>query len=194
MKKLVLILAVLFLASTSFGQLFIKQIAFATKSDDSLTASAGPSGTTKYFYYNNAGTVASGLVVSTTVIPKDYEIYAIEVAIALPTKAADMFDSCQITFEISYDNSNWIKWTNAGASTVATQTQYRNGNPKVFGSGVYTYLTSARDMVTTTSTAGGCVFMPVGCVAPYSRVKITSFTASSNYSAYPAIYYILKKL
>lgn len=193
MKKFALITLILLLGSSvAFSQYVVKQIAYATKSVDSLIGGAPSGGTTKYYYYNNTATVGTGLTAATSAIDKNYSIYAIEVAIGLPTKAADIVDSCQITFEISFDNANWVKWSNAGATTAATQTQYLNGGPKVFGSGVYTYAVATRDMVTTTTTAGGAVFMPLNCIAPYSHVKITAFKASA--SAYPAIRYILKKL
>jgi len=194
MKKLFIILfafALLTATSVKGQDVMIRQIAFGTKTADSLSGGAPAGGTSKYFYFNTFGTVASGLVKATQMIT-NYSIYSIQVQIGLPTKAADMVDSCQITFEISYDNTNWYKWSNAGATTVATQTQYEQGGPKVNGSGVYTYLVSARDMVTTAATAGGVCFMPKGCYAPYSRVKITSFKASA--SAYPKIYYTLKKI
>lgn len=193
MKKFAFITLMLLLGSSvAFSQFVVKQIAYATKSVDSIKGGAPSGGTTTYYYYNNTAQVGTGLAKASSAIDKNYYIYAIQVAIGLPTKAADVVDSCQITFEISFDNTNWVKWSNAGATTVATQTQYLQGGPKVMGSGVYTYAVATRDMVTTKTTAGGAVFMPVGCVAPYSRVKITAFKASS--SAYPAIYYILKKL
>jgi hypothetical protein len=191
MKKLVLMLAITIMASIAFGQIVTKQITFGTKTADSISGGAPSGGTVNYFYFNFTGTPASAIVKATRAI-KDYQIIGVEVAIGLPTKASDMVDSCQITLEISYDNVNWVKWTNAGATTPATQTQYYNGGPRVLGTGVYTYAFSTRDMVTTTTTAGGCIFQPVGCLAPYSRVKITGFKASS--SAYPIINYVLKAL
>jgi hypothetical protein len=191
MKKLILFTALLFVASTMFGQLKYLQVGFGTKTDDSLVGGAPAGGTTKYLYLNQTGTVAGSIVKSTTRVI-NYEIYAVSVSIGLPTKAADMADSVQITLEISFDNTNWVKWSNGGFTTNATQTQHRNGAPKVFGTGVYTYATATRDMIATGATAGGGVFMPLGCVAPYSRIKFTTFKASS--SAYPIAYYVLKQL
>lgn len=195
MKKLFIILfafAILAATTVKGQELITKQIAFATKSADSLIGGAPAGGTTKYFYFNTVGNATTGFRSKATQPITNYEIYAITVQIGLPTKAADVVDSCQITFEVSVDNTNWYKWSNAGATTVATQTQYEQGGPKVSGSGVYTYAVATRDMVTTTTTAGGAIFQPKGCFYPYSRVKITSFKASA--SAYPAVYYTLKKI
>lgn len=191
MKKLALIMALIFVSSTMFGQIIIRQCGFGTKTADSLSGGAPAGGTTSYLYLNNYQTVAASIVKSTVPFV-NYEIYGISVSIGLPTKAADMADSVQISFEISFDNTNWVKWSNGGMLTNATQTQYRNGAPKVFGTGAYTYTTATRDMVATGATAGGAIFMPLGCIAPYSRIKFTTFKASS--SAYPTAYYILKKL
>ena len=191
MKKFLLIMCIVLFAYTSNAQLLIKQIAFGAKGIDSVVGGAPAGGTAKYYYFNLKETTAAAKVVSTTPIT-NYQIYAIQVTVAVPTKAADVVDSCQITFEISYDNTNWFKWSNGGATSTTTQTQYEQGGPKVTGSGVYTYLVSARDMVTTTTTAGGALFFPKGCYAPYSRVKITSFKASS--SAYAKIFYTLKPI
>jgi hypothetical protein len=194
MKKLILIstFLVFVFAAASFGQMLTYQIAFGAKGVDSLTGGAPAGGTAKYYYFNTDQTIAAGLTVTAAKPISNYELYAIQVNIAVPTKAADVVDSTQITFEGSNDKSNWFKWSNAGATTPATQTQYRNGGPKVSGSAVYTYLVSTRDMVTTTTTAGSCAFLPVDCIYRYYRVKITSFKASS--SAYASIYVTLKKL
>lgn len=189
MKKIIILTAIMVVAaSVANAQLLVKQIAAAAKSVDSLVGGAPAGGTTKYYYFNIAGTATSGLVKSSTPITQ-YEIAAVQVHIAAPTKAADISDSVQISFEVSYDNANWVKWSNAGATTVAGQTQYYNGGPKVTGSGVYTF---GPDMVTMKATTGGAVFQPKGLVAPYMRVKLTAFKAAS--STYPQIWVALKKL
>jgi len=197
MKKLFIILfafAILAATSVKGQELITKQIAFATKTADSLIGGAPAGGTTKYFYFNTVGNATTGFRSKATQPITNYEIYAIAVQISLPTKAADVVDSTQISFEVSIDNTNWYKWTCAGATTAATQTQYDQGGPKVSGSGTYRYvpLASPLDLVSTTNAAGGAIFMPKGCMYPYSRVKITAFKASA--SAYPAVYYTLKKI
>jgi len=192
MKKLILISAFLVMSAAMFGQTLTYQIAFGAKNVDSLVGGAPAGGTTKYYYFNTVGTVSAGLTSTAATPITQYELYAIQVNVAVPTKAADVCDSTQITFEGSNDKTNWFKWSNAGATTPATQTQYRNGGPKIAGSAVYTYLVSARDMVVTTTTAGACAFLPLNCVYRYYRVKLTTFKASS--SAYANIYVTLRKL
>lgn len=188
MKKLIMLIIAVFIAAGANSQILTKQIASAAKGVDSLVGGAPAGGTTKYYYFNTTASATSGLVKSSVPITQ-YEVAAVQVTINAPHKAADISDSVQISLEVSYDNNNWVKWTNAGATTTATQTQYYNGGPKVTGSGVYTY---APDLVTMKATAGGAVFQPKGLVAPYLRVKLTAFKASS--STYPQIVVSLKKL
>ena len=192
MKKLIFLSIFLLGSLLMQGQIITKQIAFGAKTIDSLTGTAaGATVGSKYYYLNMAGTVASGLVKSTTTFTQ-YEVLAVQVALVAPTKAADMMDSTQISIEISYDNTNWVKWTNAGATTTTTQwTQYKNGGPGLFGTGTtYTYVP---DLVTVANAAGGAVFMFNGLVAPYVRVFTKSYDDATG-AYYPLIYFTLKHL
>lgn len=183
MKKLTFIFIALLFVISAKSQLLTKQIAFGAKGIDSISGAV-----TAYYYFNTAATVAAGKTVSTAPITQ-YSIYSIQVQTIHPL-VYTASDSCQITFEISNDNVNWFKWTNAGATTPTTQTQYLQGGPKIVGSNAaYVY---TGDLVTTTSTDAGCLFMPKDCYAQYSRVKIVRYKASS--ATYPKIWYTLKKI
>ena len=183
MKKLIILLIGLAFAIGTQGQYLTKQIAFGAKKVDSVSGA-----TTAYFYFNMTGTVASGKAVATDAIT-NYEIYAVQVATIHPL-VYTASDSCWIEIQISNDNVNWFKWTNAGATTTATQTQYLGGGPRVAGSGAAYLYTD--DRVTTTSTDAAALFLPKACYAKYSRVKVTRYKATS--ATYVKIWYTLKPI
>jgi hypothetical protein len=189
MKKLFLIMAISLIAFASNGQMLIKQIAFGAKGVDSLVGGAPAGGTAKYYYFNVKETVAAGQTVSTTSMT-NYQIFSVTINITVPTKAADVCDSNHVSLELSNDNVNWFKWKNVASST----TQYLAGAPLVSGSGVYRTVPAAAplDVVYTGTTAGGAMFLPNMCYAPYARLKIVSFKASS--SAYAKVYFALKPI
>lgn len=155
MKKFFALSVFLFLAFSMFGQVVTKQIAFGAKGVDSLYGAE-----TKYYY------------VSAYQPQTAYYVYAIQ-AMTTRSAAPTGSDSCQITFEISLDNSNWHKFTGT--------------TPKVSGGAVYTILP---DMVTTT-TNGACMFAPATCYYPYLRVKFQHYVAATT--MYPKAYVVLKK-
>jgi hypothetical protein len=102
-----------------------------------------------------------------------------------------MMDSTQVSVEISYDNSNWVKWTNAGATSTSTQKMYKNGGPKPFGSGSAYYYVP--DLISNANAAGGGIWYFDGLIAPYLRVFTKSFDDATG-AFYPVIYVTLKKL
>lgn len=189
MKKILLILAVVLFAYTSNGQLLIKQVAFGAKAIDSIVGGAPAGGTTKYYYLNMKETVAASIVKSTTPVT-NYSIYAVSINIALPTKAADVCDSTHFWIEISYDNANWYKWANVASSSA----MYPYQQPNITGGAAYsmTAVAAIKDMIRTTTTAAGALFIPSNCYAPYSRIAVTTYKASS--SAYMKAYYVLKPI
>ena len=184
MKKLILILAVLAFAFQSQGQLLIKHVAQGAKGVDSLTGGATATPTTMYYYMNLKESIASGKIKSTTSVT-NYGIYAIQVSV---TPGTSPLDSAHITHEFSFDNTNWFKWSNGGATTHATQTQYEQGGPILSGTGVYTYVP---DLVTVTTTAGGATFFPKGEYVPYERVKIVAYKVAYDFIN---VYYTLKPI
>ena len=191
MKKLTALFMLFMFAGAMFGQTITKQIAFGAKGVDSLVGTAaGLTTGSKYYYFNMGGTVASGLVKATQPITQ-YEILAVQVALSAPTVTASMMDSTQMSIEISYDNTNWVKWTNAGATTTATQRMYRNGGPKPFGTGAAYYYVP--DLITNANAAGGGIWYFDGLIAPYLRVFTKSFDDATG-AFYPLIYVTLKKL
>lgn len=193
MKKLILFIALGFFVFETQGQLLIKTIAAAAKGNTDTIASANTAGTTKYYYWNPTGGAQSGTSVCTTPIV-GYEVASIQVNLALPIKASSVNDSAHCWFEVSNDGSNWVKWKNGSIVTNASNAQYASGAPKVFGSGAYTYVPIAAplDVVKTTTTAGGGIFIPNNCYTPYLRVGVTSWKATA--SIYPKVIVVLKKL
>lgn len=170
MKKF-LIFTALLLAFTAFvsapaqSQILTKQIAFGAKAVDSLY------GVDSAYYYVNSATPTTGLSAATSKL-NDYYVYAI-MAGTTRSAAPTGTDSCQITFEVSMDNTTWYKFTGT--------------TPKVTGGAVYK---STVDIVTTT-TNGTCLFAPTTCYYPYLRVKFKHYKASC--SMYPKAYVVLKK-
>ena len=163
MKKLIAVIALNCMAFAVMGQTKVIQIAKGAKGVDSICGAE-----THYYYFKTNGTFSSASAVPMV----DYYVYAFQ---ATTTRAAVLTgnDSCQITFEVSADNSNWHKFTGT--------------TPKVSGGAVYTTLP---DMVTTT-TNGSCVFQPTSCYYPYVRVKFQHYVASTT--MYPTAWIILKK-
>ncbi|MEI7792662.1 MAG: hypothetical protein WCI57_04230 [Candidatus Berkelbacteria bacterium] len=170
MKKFLLFFAVLLIAIGSQGQLVTKQFAFGAKGIDSVSGA-----TTGYYYFNMAGTAAAGKVVSTTPITL-YQIYSVDCQVIHPL-VYTASDSVHLSIEYSNDNTYWFKWTNAGATTQATQTQWLNGGPTVSGAGcVYLY---TDDLVCTKAADAACSFKPVNLFAKYFRVKYQRYKATS---------------
>lgn len=168
MKKFIFILGLLLLAVAASSQsLVTKKFAFGAVGVDSITT-----GTQKYYYVGGGtyGTVASG-------VPLNAQVVAIQVLATPSVKATRVPDSVNFTVEISFDNTNWVKWTNAGATSTATMTNFKE-TPGVFGTNaVYRY---AADYVTAMTTAGGGVFRPVNMYAPYVRIKPVANKASCS--------------
>jgi len=164
MKKLIVFLAMAVLSLPIMAQITTIAIASGAKGVDSLYGAQ-----TKYYYVKLSGTFAT--VASNPIT--NYQIYAIQ-ASTLRSAAPTGTDSCQITFEVSLDNTNWFKFT----GTV----------PKVTGGAVYT---TVPDMVTTT-TNGAALFVPSNCYYPYARVKFQHYVATT--SMYPVCKIMLKKL
>jgi len=156
MKKLSVLSVLFILSLTMLGQeTKTRQIAFGAKAVDSLYGAE-----TKYYYVSAYQPLTGSYV---------YAIQAQTSRSAAPTGS----DSCQITFQVSLDNTNWFKFTGT--------------TPKVSGGAVYT---TVPDMVTTT-TAGACVFAPSSCYYPYLRVKFQHYVATT--SMYPVAWVTLKK-
>lgn len=200
MKKITFILALMLFAVSAMSQITTYQIAKGAVGVDSLTGTAaGATVGTKYYYFNTTCTATSGLTANSTPITQS-EIYAVQFCLYAPRKTADMMDSTQVTLEISYDNTNWIKWTAAGKTTDATQTNYRQ-LPRVFGTtGLVAHGTTTgetylygNDLVVVKNETGGATYLLNGCVAPYFRVKTISYDDGKG-AFYPEIFVALKKL
>lgn len=159
----------------------VKQVAFGAVGVDSVTT-----GTQKYYYLN--GTTLGTVKASSA---NTYQVYAIQVIATPSVKSARVCDSVNFTIEVSCDNSTWVKWTNAGATSTATQTNYRNGGPKAFGtSAAYSYAV-AYDWITAHTAASGGVFPLKDCYYPYVRIKPVANKASC--SSYITAYATLVK-
>jgi type II secretory pathway pseudopilin PulG len=163
MKKLLSLIAIMIIAIGVSAQIKVIQIAKGAAGVDSLNGAQ-----TKYYYLklNGAFTTAASYPMN------EYYLYAFGATTTRSTTVTGT-DSCQITFEVSHDNTNWVKFTGT--------------TPKTIGGGVYTILP---DMVTTT-TNGGAVFQPTSCYYPYVRVKFQHYKASCT--MFPQCWVILKK-
>lgn len=162
MKKIIIAFALLLVTMTSVAQLLTYNIASGAKGVDSLNGAQ-----TKYYYVK-----ATGFTTAPTAPMSQYAIYAIQASTVRSVLTGS--DSCQITFEVSCDNTNWHKYTGT--------------TPKTVGGAVYTL---GPDLVTTT-TDGAAVFAPTSCYFPYVRVKFQHFKASC--SMYPKCSVVLKKI
>lgn len=168
---------------TSFGQLITKQIAFGAKGRDSVSGV-----TTKYYYLDYQNTRATGLVKAITPITL-YEILCAQVMVTHPLVYTRP-DSIHFTWELSIDNTNWIKWTHAGATNSSNHTQYRNGGPKEIGYDVrYLY---GDDLVSVAQSNGGAVWYFNSFVTPYVRLKCERYVDSC--ASYVNAYVTLKRL
>lgn len=167
MRKYAILLVSFLISVMAVGQISVKQVAFGAKGVDSISGA-----TTKYYYLNGStyGTVKA----------KAYntdQVYAVQVMVAHPL-VYTASDSVHIWLELSCDNSNWVKWTNGGATTAAgiaatTHTQV----PIMIGSNAaYLY---AGDFAVTTSTDAGVIFLPKSMYAPYMRIACQRYKASS---------------
>ena len=155
MKK-ILILGLLMLSfGMAFSQIVTVQLAKGAKGVDSLVGAQ-----TKYYYF------------STTAPIKESQIYAIQASTVRSVITGT--DSCQISFEVSIDNTNWHKFTGT--------------TPKVVGGAVYK---SGPDL-TTTTTNGATLLVPSNCYFPYVRVKFQHYKAACN--MYPKAWIVLKKI
>lgn len=184
MKKFVFIVIALLVAVSVFGQTTkVQKIAFGAKGVDSISGA-----TTVYYYLNFGNTVASGKSVASGPV-NNYKIYAVQVTVTHPL-VYTASDSVQVTLEVSYDNTNWHKWTNAGATTPATQSMWLNGGPRLTGSGNLYYYTD--DLSVVKANDGSVLLYPNSCYAPYSRIKCVRYKATS--ASYVNIWYTLVKL
>ncbi|HNY03765.1 MAG TPA: hypothetical protein PKG48_14310 [Bacteroidales bacterium] len=170
MKKFLILITMLFAfaaicAVPAQSQTVTKQIAFGAKAVDSLYGAV-----TTYYYVNSASPTTGKTAAASRL--NEYYVYAI-MAGTTRSAAPTGTDSCQITFEVSMDNSTWYKFTGT--------------TPKVTGGAVYK---TSVDMVTTT-TDGTCAFAPTACYYPYVRVKFQHYKASCT--MYPTAHVVLKK-
>jgi hypothetical protein len=182
MKKLLLIFALIGMCVSGFSQSKNVHIAFGAKGIDSISGA-----TTAYFYLNltsanyalgTAGTAAIGTAthVKSTAPITLYRIASVQ-AMAIHPAVYTASDSCHFTLEYSLDNSSWVKWTNAGATSAATNVLNYLNAPQIIGSNA-AYLIGG-DLVTTTSTDAGAIWMPRNMVVPYFRLAVQRYKASS---------------
>ncbi|HNX87310.1 MAG TPA: hypothetical protein PKN12_10305 [Bacteroidales bacterium] len=164
MKKLLMSFTFLLFGIVLNAQILTIPLAVGAKGVDSLYGA-----TTKYYYVKASGTFTTKASSPITA----YGLYAIQAGTVRSVEVTGT-DSCQITFEVSLDNTNWHKFTGT--------------TPKVTGGAVYTTIP---DMVTTT-TDGNALFQPSACYFPYIRVKFQHYKASCT--MYPRLSVTLKKL
>jgi len=176
MKKILIVFSLLlavFLAGNAVqAQPFkTQQIAFGAKGVDSINGA-----TTVYFYVNNAQTAALSHTKAVNPL-RDYYPVAMQANYVHPA-VYTASDSAHFWWEYSLDNLTWVKWTNAGATSTATNIINWQNAPQVTGSNS-TYLI-AGDFVVTTSTDAGGVWRPRNMYVPYLRMAVQRYKATSS--------------
>ena len=155
MKKILILGLLMITFGLSFGQILTKQIAFGAKGVDSLVGAQ-----TKYYYFSSTSPI------------KESQVYAIQASTSRSVITGT--DSCEITFEVSLDNSNWFKFTGTTAKVISGATFW-----------------TTRDLVNVKA-AGAALFVPSNCYFPYIRVKFQHYKASCN--MYPKAWIVTKKI
>ncbi len=182
MKKLFLIFALALATFAMQAQLLTKQIAFGAKGIDSISGAVSAT----YYYLNtgalaiNSGTTITAAIGTASHVASTQPItnYRVAVLQAMYTHPLvyTASDSAHFTWEISLDNVHWVKLTNAGATTPATQTTWLNGGPRVTGAAFYLY---TDDLIATTSADAGAIWIPNTLHTPYIRLAVQRYKATS---------------
>jgi hypothetical protein len=174
MKKLALIFVILLAASfTMQAQLLTMTLADGLVGVDSINGA-----TTTYYYLGGSSATQNSIVtphgLKATRPITQYEIHSVMAGTAHSLVTAS--DSTAISFEVSYDNTNWFQFPKVPGTSIGTGA----GAPTI-----YTYTTYALlRYVQWVPDAGTCIF-------PYARVKMVNSAAGAKY---PKAYIILKKL